>query len=85
MKNLESWINDVQEKVFSQSFQEVGNEVVAGNELLALFAQNLSENSLKSYNEIISEFIFALQKSDFLLLADILEFHLKPFCKSIGK
>lgn len=85
MQDLENWIDNVQDKIFSQQFQDVPNEVIAGSEWLALFAGHLSESNLKIYNEIIGEALIALQKSDFLFLADLLEFRLKPFLKNIVK
>lgn len=83
LQTLENWSYNIQEKIFRNQFKEVQADVVSGSELLANVASLLSEKDLKVYNEIILEILLSIQKSDLLLLADLLEFKLKPFLQKL--
>ena len=79
---LSKWIDDTQDKIFSYHFNEAGQEMLTGIELLARVAADLPEKRLAEFNGIMTSAMAALQKYDYLLLADILEYKFKPFMQS---
>jgi len=83
LQTLEDWSYNIQEKIFRNQFKEVQADVISGSTLLADIASILSDKNLKVYNDIILEILLSVQKSDLLLLADLLEFKLKPFLQKL--
>ncbi len=79
---LSKWIDDTQEKIFAYQFNEAGQELLTGIELLSQTAALLPQERINEFNDIISGAMGALQKSDYLLLADFLQFKFKPFLES---
>lgn len=85
IQKINNWIYNFQEKIFSSQFQDVQNDIVIGSEFLFEMAETLSEKELRSYNDIISNILDSLQKTDYLLLADLLEYRLKPFLQTLSR
>ena len=85
LPRITNWVEKVQEAVFSYEFVAVGQEFSDGIGLLAELANNLTEKNLDIFNEIIAMALEAQQGQDYLLLADILEYKLKPFVNACAK
>ena len=82
LPQITDWVEKVQEAVFSCEFAVVGQEFSDGISLLAELANNLPKKELDIFNEIIAMALEAQQSQDYLLLADILEYKLKPLAKA---
>ncbi len=82
-QTLEKWIESTQNKIFAYQFKEAGQEVLSGVELFAGVAGGLPKGRIEEFNSLIAGLLSALQKNDYLLLADILEYNIKPFLHSI--
>jgi hypothetical protein len=82
-EEIENMLDAAQDEIFALRFQEANKKLLELLELLAPWASELSPGKLPEFNKIMGEVLAARQKSDSLLLADLMEEKLRPFLKAL--
>ncbi|WP_054693841.1 hypothetical protein [Syntrophomonas palmitatica] len=78
--NLNEMLNRIYETIYSYEVQDIPLQVVDFfNELIEKQAININDiYQVQTYNRLMKNSLEAMQNMDYLLLADILEYELKP-------
>ncbi|MDR2005986.1 MAG: hypothetical protein LBP78_01900 [Acidaminococcales bacterium] len=77
-------LEDVQDEVFALRFKEADKKLLLLLEGLEPWAGGLRPDKLPEFNKIMLEVSAARQKADYLLLADLLEYKLRPFAEKMA-
>ena len=85
LKELLECFDRTQDDIFAGRFKQADEGVVEAIELLAVAAESIPPARLPDFNKIMLNIIDAREKNDYLLLADLLEYKLKPFLTNAGK
>ena len=70
-------LGEVQDEVFALRFKEADKKLLLLLAGLEPWAGGLTPDKLLNFNKIMTEVLAARQKSDYLLLADLLEYKLR--------
>ena len=73
----------LQEKIFGDYQIECSKDIISISEKIQSLAIHLDEERQKYLLELLKHKLIALENKDHLLLADILEYELKPFLKKL--
>ncbi len=81
MEPMEAAINNIQEKIFSFDTGNIPREIA---EILARILEGRAietedPRQIQNLNEMMNTVFSAITNHDYLLLADVLEYQLKPF------
>lgn len=81
MKRLEQLlllIDEIQDDIFAYRIEKVSSTMIRLAEGLTGWIKTLSSNEQTVVNPVLKAIIDSYAKKDFLLVADLLEFELKP-------
>ena len=76
-EEITSLLGEVQDEVFALRFKEADKKLLLLLAGLEPWAGGLTPDKLLNFNKIMTEVLAARQKSDYLLLADLLEYKLR--------
>ncbi len=79
LKKLLSYIENLQDLIFACDFKEADKLFLEKIYLLEDVVSKIPLTDLTYFNEIMLEVFSAKQKQDYLLIADLFEYKLKPF------
>ena len=77
------YLDDVQNMIFSHDFQNASKTFVDKMYLWEKVISTMTEENIMGFNNIMLEVFTAQQKEDFLLMADLFEYRVKPFITSL--
>ncbi|MCT4605051.1 MAG: hypothetical protein N4A64_02955 [Marinisporobacter sp.] len=77
-------IDDMQGCIFKHDIKNMPNRMLAlTNEMSQLLKQNIPAKYMNTLLEVLEYIHMAMENKDYLLVADLLEFELKPLFKNI--
>ena len=79
MEEVNDCLDKAQNDIFTGRFKQADEEIMTAVNLLAAAANSLTPVRLPDFNKVMLAILEARQKNDYLLLADLFEFRLKPF------
>ncbi len=77
-QDIFSIISELQNDIFNSQFRNFPNKFGAFAESLAVIFHSSPTSHSKAFNRILLALIHAYENKDYLLVADTLEFELKP-------
>ena len=78
MNELRTLIEDIQHAVFDYQIKHLSELIIQLVEKLMLQANQLTGEKQASLNQVLNAILASYEKKDYLLLADLLEYELKP-------
>jgi hypothetical protein len=80
-QELDRLLTETQDEIFAGRFKEADGKLLEVIEILPRLAGALAAKQLAEFNGVIMAVLSAQQKRDYLLLADLLEYKLRPVAK----
>jgi hypothetical protein len=83
-QELEKSLDLAQDDIFAGRFKQAGERFLEVIDGLSALAAQMPPDGLPEFNKVAAALFDAQQKGDYLLLADLLEYKLKPLLTRLG-
>ena len=84
MEQLVLLIDEIQDDIFAYHIEKVSTAMIRLAETLTTWIKTLSAKEQTAVNPVLKAIIDSYANKDFLLVADLLEFELKPLLNGQG-
>ncbi|MCT4605039.1 MAG: hypothetical protein N4A64_02895 [Marinisporobacter sp.] len=82
--NLIKNIEKIQEYIFMYDLEKIQKEIIQFTNDFSFFLRNISSKDINVFMEIFEYINIAIKNKDYLLIADLLEFELKPLLEKMN-
>lgn len=80
-----TYTDSIQNMIFNYMFKDASKLFLEKISLWEKVVHNIPQEKLETFNSIMLEIFSAQEKKDYLLLADLLEYRVKPFVFSLNQ
>jgi hypothetical protein len=84
-KSVIAKIKDVENNIFEYNISTIMSDFIFIIDEIYNFMKNLNEYGINRMNQILNALTIALENKDYLLLADLLSYELKPIILTADK
>lgn len=82
-ERIVSLLNDLQHGIFYDQMTDFAENFACLAEALEQIAVRISDGRRHGFNQILAAILHACENKDYLLMADLIEFELKPFLQGV--